>query len=72
MVNMKSKKLILLALPAIALSVGIVALNAPMSNDYSAVSAADYTPSNRKLTFNNDGSVSATFSVNDNVLDTRG
>ena len=72
MVNMKSKKLILLALPAIALSVGIVALNSPAKNNSSAVSAADYTPSNRKLTFNNDGSVSATFSVNDNVLDTRG
>lgn len=69
---MKIKKLILLALPAIALSVGIVALNNPTNSDYSAVSAADYTPSNRKLTFNNDGSVSATFSVNDNVLDTRG
>lgn len=41
---MKIKKLILLALPAIALSVGIVALNNPASNDYSAVSAADYTP----------------------------
>ena len=47
-------------------------LNNPASNDYSAVSAADYTPSNRKLTFNNDGSVSATFSVNDNILDSRG
>lgn len=69
---MKIKKLILLALPAVALSVGIVALNSPASNDYSAVSAADYTPSNRKLTFNNDGSVSATFSVNDNVLDSKG
>ncbi len=72
MVNMKIKKLMLLALPAIALSVGIVALNSPAKNNSSAVSAADYTPSNRKLTFNNDGSVSATFSVNDNVLDTKG
>jgi len=69
---MKIKKLMLLALPLIALSVGIVALNTPMSSNSSAVSAADYTPSNRKLTFNNDGSVSATFSVNDNVLDSRG
>ena len=60
MVNMKIKKLMLLALPAIALSVGIVALNSPAKNNSSAVSAADYTPSNRKLTFNNDGSVSAT------------
>ena len=69
---MKIKKLMLLALPAIALSVGIVALNIPTSSDYSSVSAADYTPSNRKITFNNDGSVNATFSVNDNVLDSRG
>ena len=69
---MKIKKLMLLALPLITLSVGIVALNTPMSSNSSAVSAADYTPSNRKLTFHNDGSVSATFSVNDNVLDSRG
>ena len=69
---MKIKRLMLLALPAIALSVGIVALNTQKSSDNSAVNAADYTPSNRKLTFNNDGSVSATFSVNDNVLDSRG
>ena len=69
---MKIRNLMLLALPAIALSVGVVALNSPANIDYSAVSAADYTPSNRKLTFNNDGSVNATFSVNDNVLDSRG
>ena len=69
---MKIKKLMLLALPLIALSAGIVALNTPMSSNSTAVSAADYTPSNRKLTFHNDGSVSATFSVNDNVLDSRG
>lgn len=69
---MKIKRLMLLALPAIALSVGIVALNTQKSSDNSVVNAADYTPSNRKLTFNNDGSVSATFSVNDNVLDSRG
>lgn len=69
---MKIKKLMLLALPAIALSVGVVALNTPTNIDYSSVSAADYTPSNRKLTFNNDGSVNATFSVNDNVLDSKG
>jgi len=69
---MRIKRLMLLALPAIALSVGIVALNTPSSSDNSAVNAADYTPSNRKLTFNNDGSVTATFSVNDNVLDSRG
>lgn len=69
---MKIKRLMLLALPVIALSVGIVALNTQKSSDNSVVNAADYTPSNRKLTFNNDGSVSATFSVNDNVLDSRG
>lgn len=69
---MKIKRLMLLALPAIALSVGIVALNTQKSSDNSVVNAADYTPSNRKLTFNNDGSVSATFSVNDNVLDSKG
>ena len=70
---MKIKKLMLLALPAMALSVGIVALNTPkVSEDYSTVEAADYTSSNRELTFNEDGSVSATFSVNDNTLDTRG
>lgn len=70
---MKIKKLMLLALPAMALSVGIVALNTPkVSEDYSTVEAADYTPSNRKLTFNDGGSVSANFSVNDNTLDTRG
>lgn len=70
---MKIKKLMLLALPVMALSVGIVALSTPKaSEEYSTVEAADYTPSNRKLTFNNDGSVDATFSVNDNTLDTRG
>lgn len=70
---MKIKKLMLLALPVMALSVGIVALNTPkVSEDYSTVEAADYTPSNRKLTFNDGGSVSANFSVNDNTLDTRG
>lgn len=69
---MKIRNLMLLALPAIALSVGVVALNAPANIDSSAVSAADYTPSNRKITFNNDGSVNATFSVNDNVLDSKG
>ena len=69
---MKIRKLMLLALPAIALSAGVVALNTSTNIDYSPVSAADYTPSNRKLTFNNDGSVNATFSVNDNVLDSRG
>ena len=68
---MKIKKIMLLALPALALSLGIANLNASKRDDL-AVSAADYTPSNRKLTFNNDGSVSATFSVNDNVLDSRG
>ena len=69
---MKINKLMLLALPVMALSVGIVALHSLKSSDSLAVSAADYTPSNRKLTFNNDGSVDATFSVNDNVLDSRG
>ena len=69
---MKFKKLILLALPVIALSAGIVSLNTSRSAECSVVNAADYTPSNRKLTFNNDGSVSGSFSVNDNVLDTRG
>lgn len=70
---MKIKKLMLLALPVMALSVGIVALSTPKaSEEYSTVEAADYTPSNRKLTFNNDGSVDATFSVNDNTLDTKG
>lgn len=70
---MKIKKLMLFALPVMALSVGIVALNTPKaSEEYSTVEAADYTPSNRKLTFNSDGSVDATFSVNDNTLDTRG
>lgn len=69
---MKFKKLILLALPVIALSAGIVALNTSRSAECSVVNAADYTPSNRKLTFNNDGSVSGSFSVNDNTLDTRG
>ena len=69
---MKIRKLMLLVLPAIALSAGVVALNTSTNIDYSPVSAADYTPSNRKLTFNNDGSVNATFSVNDNVLDSRG
>ena len=70
---MKIRNIMLFALPVIALSVGIVALNTPKtSEEYSTVEAADYTPSNRKLTFNDDGSVSATFSVNDNTLDTRG
>ncbi len=69
---MKINKLMLLALPVMALSVGILALNSSKSSDSLSVSAADYTPSNRKLTFNNDGSVDATFSVNDNVLDSRG
>lgn len=69
---MKFKKLILLALPVIALSAGVVALNTSRSVECSIVNAADYTPSNRKLTFNNDGSVNGSFSVNDNVLDTRG
>lgn len=69
---MKFKKLILLALPVIALSAGIVSLNTSRSAECSVVNAADYTPSNRKLTFNNDGSVSGSFSVNDNTLDTRG
>lgn len=69
---MKFKKLILLALPVIALSAGIVSLNTSRSAECSVVNAADYTPSNRKLTFNNDGSVSGSFSVNDNILDTRG
>ena len=70
---MKIRNIILFALPLMALSVGIVALNTPKtSEDYSTVEAADYTPSNRKITFKNDGSVSATFSVNDNVLDSRG
>ena len=69
---MKFKKLILLALPVIALSAGIVALNTSRSAECSVVNAADYTPSNRKLTFNNDGSVNGSFSVNDNILDTRG
>lgn len=56
-----------------ALSVGIVALNTPKaSEEYSTVEAADYTPSNRKLTFDSDGTAHATFSVNDNTLDTRG
>ena len=69
---MKFKKLILLALPVIAMSAGVVALNTSRSAECSVVNAADYTPSNRKLTFNNDGSVNGSFSVNDNVLDTRG
>lgn len=56
-----------------ALSVGIVALNTPKaSEEYSTVEAADYTPSNRKITFDSDGTAHATFSVNDNTLDTRG
>ena len=50
---MKIKKLMLLALPVMALSVGIVALNTPKaSEEYSTVEAADYTSSNRELTFN--------------------
>lgn len=69
---MKIKKLMLLALPAVALTLGIVALSTPSNIDCSPADAADYTPSNRKITFNSDGSVSATFSVNDNVLDSRG
>ncbi len=69
---MKFKKLILLALPVIALSAGVVALNTSRSAECSIVNAADYTPSNRKLTFNNDGSVNGSFSVNDNILDTKG
>ena len=69
---MKFKKIILLTLPVIALSAGIAALNTSRSDECSVVYAADYTPSNRKLTFNNDGSVKGTFSVNDNVLDTKG
>lgn len=69
---MKIKKLMLLALPAVALTLGIVAINTPSNIDCSPADAADYTPSNRKITFNDDGSVSATFSVNDNVLDSRG
>ena len=41
---MKIKKLMLFALPVMALSVGIVALNTPKaSEDYSTVEAADYT-----------------------------
>lgn len=69
---MKIKKLMLLALPAVALTLGIAALSTPSNINCSPADAADYTPSNRKITFNNDGSVSATFSVNDNVLDSRG
>lgn len=69
---MKIKKLMLLALPAVALTLGIVALNTPLNIDCSPADAADYTPSNRKITFNSDNSVTATFSVNDNVLDSRG
>lgn len=69
---MKIKKLMLLALPAVALTLGIVAINTPSNIDCSPAEAADYTPSNRKITFNSDGSVSATFSVNDNVLDSKG
>lgn len=69
---MKIKKLMLLALPAVALTLGIVAINTPSSIDCSPAEAADYTPSNRKITFNSDKSVTATFSVNDNVLDSRG
>ena len=71
-VVMKIKKLMLLALPAVALTLGIVALNTPSNIDCSPADAADYTPSNRKITFNSDNSVTATFSVNDNVLDSRG
>ena len=69
---MKIKKLMLLALPAVALTLGIVALNTPSNIDCSPADAANYTPSNRKITFNSDNSVTATFSVNDNVLDSRG
>lgn len=69
---MKIKKLMLLALPAVALTLGIVAINTPSNIDCSPAEAADYTPSNRKITFNDNGSVTATFSVNDNVLDSRG
>ena len=70
--SMKIKRLMLLALPAVALTLGIAAINTPSNIDCSPADAADYTPSNRKITFNGDGSVSATFSVNDNVLDSRG
>lgn len=69
---MKIKKLILLALPAVALTLGIAAINTPSNIDCSPADAADYTPSNRKITFNSDSSVTATFSVNDNVLDSKG
>lgn len=70
---MKIKNIIFFSLPVIALSAGIVALNTiKPAEESSTVFAADYTPSNRKLTFNNDGSVNATFSVNDNVLDSKG